>query len=220
MKSVAAILLLLQSADAGIRIDGNRIVSTKTGKPVMLRGVNRDGGEYGCVQGLDIFDDTTYLDDSEIAAIQSWGNNIIRIPMNEDCWLGLFGPDVSANEYRNAITETVNNIIKRDMYVILDLHWTDPSGLATGQEPLPDTSNSPNFWESVASTFNYSRSDMLPARTSRPAVLFTLILCIAVLFSLNCSMSRFRGLFRTPPSIRTGSAGRTDAAIMVSMLLG
>ena len=28
---------------------------------------------------------------SQVEAIKSWGNDIVRIPLNEDCWLGVNG---------------------------------------------------------------------------------------------------------------------------------
>jgi len=40
------------------------------------------------------------------------------------------------------------------MYVILDLHWSAPAGqVATGQQAMPNTSYSAEFWRSVADRF-------------------------------------------------------------------
>src|SRR5579859_6352006 len=72
----------------GIKVQGNKIVDAN-GQSVALHGVNRSGTEYACVQGFGPFDGPS--DATSIAAIRSWNVNAVRIPLNEDCWLGING---------------------------------------------------------------------------------------------------------------------------------
>jgi endoglucanase len=146
-----------------IRVSGNHLVDGR-GKVVQLRGVNRSGTEYACVQGWGIFDGPHDL--ASIRAIAAWHAHAVRVPLNEDCWLGINGvkPAFGGANYRQAILDFVNLINSRGLYVILDLHWSAPGGTrATGQNPMPDQDHSPAFWSGVASVFK-----------THPAVLFDL----------------------------------------------
>src|SRR2546422_3166294 len=51
-----------------------------------LRGVNRSGTEYACAQGWGMFDGPS--DSASVQAIASWKANVVRVPLNETCWLG------------------------------------------------------------------------------------------------------------------------------------
>jgi len=133
-----------------IKVQGNNFVDD-AGQKVMLRGVSHSGSEYSCVQQKGIFEGPT--DAAAVAAIKSWGNNVVRIPLNEDCWLGINGvPDKWAGEnYQKAIHLYVKNIVNAGLVAILDLHWTaSGSTLATKQDPMPDLSHAPSFWTDVA----------------------------------------------------------------------
>jgi len=82
--------------------------------------------------------------------------NIIRLPMNEDCWLGINGvkPEYAGNNYKNALSQFVDLLINNGFAVILDLHWTAPGGApAKGQMPMPDADHSYIFWFEVATLF-------------------------------------------------------------------
>ena len=102
------------------------------------------------------------MDDADAAAIASWHATAVRVPLNEDCWLGINGqPNSSPNPpapltmagYRQAVQDYVTALNNAGLYVILDLHWSAPSVyVADGQRPMPD-SHSVDFWASVASTF-------------------------------------------------------------------
>jgi endoglucanase len=59
------------------------------GHPIRLLGVDRSGTEYACAQGWGIFDGPS--DAASVAAISSWDTNAVRVPLNEDCWLGING---------------------------------------------------------------------------------------------------------------------------------
>ena len=145
-----------------IHVQGNQLVNSAD-KVVTLHGVDRSGGEYMCVQGTgDVFDGPS--DAASVAAMASWNINAVRVPLNEDCWLGINGASPGGAIYQTAIENYVSLLNSYGLYAILDLHWSAPgTTLATGQEPMPDQSNSPAFWASVATAFK-----------SDPAVIFDL----------------------------------------------
>ncbi len=97
------------------------------------------------------------INNSSLATgIKSWKANAVRVPLNEDCWLGINGikPEYSGANYQNAIAEYVKMFNDAGLVVILDLHWTAPgSEQAKAQKPMPDTDHSPEFWRSVAGKF-------------------------------------------------------------------
>ena len=146
-----------------IHAAGNRLVDSQ-GRTVRLLGVSISGTEYSCVQNLGIFAGPT--DKAALAALASWQINAVRLPLNEDCWLGINGVPLqySGARYRTALHAFVTRLNLAGFYVILDLHWNAPGrDRAKGQQPMADLDHAPVFWSSVARTF---RSD--------PAVAFDL----------------------------------------------
>jgi endoglucanase len=141
------------SSRLAVRVIGNELADGE-GKPIRLLGVNRSGTEYACIQGWGFFDGPT--DARAIAAMKSWRINAVRVPLNEDCWLGINGVPArySGARYRAAVQDYVARLHEADLYVVLDLHWSAPgTRLATGQQPMPDRDHAPAFWSSVARTF-------------------------------------------------------------------
>jgi len=146
-----------------VRVEGNRLAGA-SGRQLRLLGVNRSGAEYACVQDRGIFDGPS--DPASIAAMVSWHVNAVRLPLNEDCWLGINGVSASYSgaNYRSAVASYVSELRTFGLAVVLDLHWSAPgTELATGQQVMADASHSIRFWKSVAHTF---RAD--------PAVIFDL----------------------------------------------
>jgi len=135
----------------------DQLLVDELAQAVTFRGVDRSGTEYMCIGGYGIFDGPS--DDESIDAIKSWGANMIRLPLNEDCWLAINGvPSLYAGTYyQSPIIDFVNRLSSKGFWVILDLHWTaSGTTLASGQQPMPDYDHSIDFWKSVASTFkNY-----------------------------------------------------------------
>jgi endoglucanase len=140
-------------AVSALRVQGNQLLNA-LGQQVVLRGVNRSGTEYACVQGWGISEGA--MDQASVNGIKTWHANVVRMPLNEQCWLGINGinPTYSGANYRTAITNYVNLLNQNGLYVLLDLHWSAPgTTLATHQVPMADLDHSPAFWSSVASTF-------------------------------------------------------------------
>ncbi len=135
-----------------VAVQGNQLVDG-SGHPLRLVGVNRSGTEYACVQGWGIFDGPS--DAQSVAAIAAWHVNAVRVPLNEDCWLGINGvaPAFGGDAYRTAVENYVHELNQAGMVAIVDLHWGAPDGqLATSQEMMPDQ-HATDFWQSVATTF-------------------------------------------------------------------
>jgi hypothetical protein len=141
-----------------IGVRGNRLVD-RDGDPVRLLGVNRPGAEYRCVEGDGVFEGP--IDGASIRAIKSWHVNVVRVPLNESCWLGLgrIESHLSGEHYRAAIREYVQRLERAGLYVILDLHWVAPGhNTATGLPPMADADHAPDFWRSLAAEYRDDRS--------------------------------------------------------------
>jgi endoglucanase len=145
-----------------VRVSGNRLVNAEDAT-VRLVGVNRSGTEFLC-EGRRIFDGPT--GSASIAAMKSWHINSVRIPLNEDCWLGINGlsPASSGPAYRAAIEAYVARLNAAGLYVILDVHWSAAgTELALAHQDMLDASHGYTLWRSIATAFR-----------RRPAVLFDL----------------------------------------------
>lgn len=137
----------------GLHVSGNRLLD-RHGRPVQFHGVNRAGTEYSCIHGEGIFDGPS--DAASVGAIASWRVNVIRIPLNEDCWLGINGAAsrYSGSAYRNAIVNYVRLLHRHRLYAELSLMWAAPGAYrATYQSGAPDADHSPAVWASMARMF-------------------------------------------------------------------
>lgn len=146
------------SAIQGLKVSGNKIVNS-AGQTVRLLGVNRSGAEFMCIQGYGIFDGPS--DAASVAAMAAWKINTVRVPLNEDCWLGINGVNSAygGSNYQQAIVDYVNLLNSYGLIAVVELHWSAPGTTpATGQNPMPDADHSPAFWQSVANTFKSNSS--------------------------------------------------------------
>ncbi|MFI1523570.1 cellulase family glycosylhydrolase [Kitasatospora cineracea] len=146
-----------------LHVSGNHLV-TAAGANYRLLGVNRSSGEFACVQGKGMWDGPA--DQATVDGMKTWNVRTVRIPLNEECWLGT--ADVPSGgttgaAYRQAVKDYTDLLVANGMNVVLDLHWTygqyTGSGAgcsdtaATCQKPMPDQKYSPTFWTQVADTF-------------------------------------------------------------------
>lgn len=139
-----------------LSVRGNQIVNAR-GQVVRLIGFNNSGAEYACSEGWGIFDTPDgRMSPGIVAAMATWaGANTVRVPVNEQCWLGLPGikPAYSGVNYRRAIENYVSLLNARGFAVILDLAGTAPgTSMPTNQEEMPDQ-HSVAFWQSAAGAF-------------------------------------------------------------------
>jgi Cellulase (glycosyl hydrolase family 5) len=141
---------------------GNRLVDSRTNTTFVPHGANWPSFEYACSEGWGYSQD----DDTAAAAtaMASWQINTVRIPLNENCWLGSDSSDYgTAAGYRAAVLGWVTTLNAHGIVAILDLHFSAPVGAhALGQWPMPDA-QSPTFWTSVATAYAGNASVMFDA---------------------------------------------------------
>jgi endoglucanase len=117
------------TAVSSVRVQGNSFLSS-TGRVLHLRGFNLAGGGPDC--------GVASVDPQMVR--RNWtGANTIRVPLNEQCWLG------GASSYRQTVTSMVSSLNANGFYVILSLR---------SNEQMPDRAHSLAFWTSVATAFS------------------------------------------------------------------
>jgi endoglucanase len=149
------------TASRGLHVVGNRLVDA-SGRRVRFHGVNRAGTEYACIQGWGIFDGPH--DATSVRAIATWSVNFVRVPLNEDCWLGINGVKsaYSGANYRRAVVDYVRLLHRFGLYAELSLIWAAPgSNRATYQSGGPDADHAVAFWRELARTFKSDRNVVL-----------------------------------------------------------
>ncbi len=146
---------------AGLHVSRNMLLNGH-GRPLVLQGVNRSGTEYACIQGWGIFDGPNTT--ASVKAIASWHVNLVRVLINEDCWLGINGvkPSLGGSNYRRAIVRYVALLHAYGIYAEVSLIWAAPGHYkATYQSAAPDEDHSPAVWRSMAVTFSHDPNVIL-----------------------------------------------------------
>jgi hypothetical protein len=136
-----------------VTVSGNHLLDVNH-QPLQFRGVNYSGPEYACIQGWGIFDGPS--DAASVQAMAAWHVNAVRLPLNEDCWLGINGVPAAYGgaNYQQAIENYVTLLHQNGMYAELSLIWGAPGTYpATDQPASPDADHSPAFWASLATAF-------------------------------------------------------------------
>jgi endoglucanase len=132
---------------------GNSLVDS-SGKPLRLLGFDVPGTQNACIEDKGI--SWGPFDGGEAKSMAAWHANAVRVPLNEDCWLGINGvsSQYSGTHYRQAIKDWVSVLNSAGLVVILDLFSVAPGGLlAHGQWPMADADHSITLWSQVASAF-------------------------------------------------------------------
>lgn len=150
-------------APTGLHVVGNKIEDGGN-NVIVPHGVDRMGTEYQCTKSSTNaptnFDGP--VDQATVSDMVAWDINVVRVPLNEDCWLGINGfpaNNKTAAQYQSDIVNWVNLLNQNGQIVILDLHWNNSgTNQATSQEPMPDLNHAPAFWTSVATTFKSNSS--------------------------------------------------------------
>lgn len=135
-------------------VQGNKLVDSRNGSTFIPRGVNWPGFEYACWQGWGY---SGGYSQGEATAIASWHANVVRVPLNQDCWLGLNGTPKGSGRtaagYQASVRGWVDQLNAAGLVVILDLHSSAPAGYkAEGQRAMADA-QSLTFWTQVAAAY-------------------------------------------------------------------
>lgn len=142
------------SAILAVHVKGNKLVNG-SGERVRLLGVDANGTESACIHHRNRVG-MGPLNAQEARAIARWGADAVRVPLNEDCWLGINGLPFqsTSSRYRAGIKRWVGDLNSAGLVVILDLHWSAPGNEpSTNLWPMPDQTHTVAFWHSVATTF-------------------------------------------------------------------
>lgn len=188
---VAALAVLAgcgsQRAAPVFHVSGNHFVDAK-GRATRVFPAHLPSAEHTCVEP--VYDPTRRggifavpTTSAVLAAMREWRFNAVRLPLNEQCWLGVnpvvrFGGPRYRIEmlsgaaaraagarlrarYQAAVRGVVARAHRAGLAVIFDLHWSAAgAALAWAQWPLPDRQYSIPFWRSVARTFRSDPSVM------------------------------------------------------------
>ena len=152
--TTTTLALTVQSGVLSVQVFGNHLVDGH-GNVVRLLGVDRPGMDVLNSNGSCV-DFNVAGPPNEIDAMASWHVNAVRIPLNEDCWLGINGATsaTAGPVYQAALHAYVTALHQHGMYAILDLHDSAPGTVpSTGSQAMPDADHAPVFWSSVASSF-------------------------------------------------------------------
>jgi hypothetical protein len=137
-----------------LSVQNHRLVNG-AGQEVQLRGVNRAIFESRCTY------DTTGVadgpaDQASVDALLAWKIDVVRVTLNEDCWLGINGLPLggTAAAYRAAVVAYVDLLRRNGLYVVLDPESSAPGTHQSTQiDYMPDNDHMPAFWRSVAAKF-------------------------------------------------------------------
>jgi hypothetical protein len=144
------------STAPALHVSGNHIVNAAN-QPVTLIGVDRSDTANKCLHGQT---NVAPMDEASVQAMRSWHINIVRIPLNEDCWFGISSlPDSTGAPYRDAMANYVQLLNQYGIVVILgdgELHL-DSKGRAVLQD-MPEATQAPRFWTSLAGAYKGNES--------------------------------------------------------------
>jgi hypothetical protein len=150
-------------AAPALHVSGNKLL-TAAGAQYRLLGVNRSSGEFACIQGNGMWDGP--VDQASIDAMKTWNVHVVRIPLNEECWLGTSNvpaAGTSGAAYQQAVKDYVSLLVASGITPIVEMHWNygQYTGAGAGcsdlkascQKPMPDAQYAPTFWTQVATAF-------------------------------------------------------------------
>ena len=136
-----------------LKVEGNKIISLKTGQPVQLKGFSTHGlqwfpyvtGEAGTVENM----------------VDGFGVQVIRLAMYVHERSGVDGNTIagylgeSPNIYEDQVRPLILDAIANDIYVVVDwhLHWNPASEQNKQWTPSPYTEEAKSFFSMVAEEF-------------------------------------------------------------------
>ncbi|HXX68199.1 MAG TPA: cellulase family glycosylhydrolase [Polyangiaceae bacterium] len=132
---------------------GNEILD-KNGNEHFFRGLDRPSLESSCTGNIN----APY----EYSVMASWGANVVRLPLNQDCWINSSSNPAYNPSYESTVDQQVQGALAYGMDIILDLHWSDTGNFSVGNTCLTSNgncaqvmadSNSNTFWQQVATKY-------------------------------------------------------------------
>ena len=143
-------------AAPALHVSGNQLV-TAAGATYRLLGVNRSSGEFACVQGNGHVGQGP-PDQASVDAMKTWNIHAVRVPLNEECWLGTFDVPAASGgaTYQQSVKDYVDLLVANGITPIVEMHWNYGVYTGTGagcsdanatcQKPMPDAQYAPTFW--------------------------------------------------------------------------
>jgi endoglucanase len=137
---------------------GNKILD-KNGNEHFFRGLDRPSLESSCSGNISL---NEYQD-----VMAAWGANVVRLPLNQDCWINSSSNPSYSSSYASTVDDQVQAALGANppMDIILDLHWSDTGSFSLGANCLTSNiscaqvmadSNSVTFWQQVAAKYKDS----------------------------------------------------------------
>ncbi|HZU81926.1 MAG TPA: glycoside hydrolase family 5 protein [Polyangiaceae bacterium] len=126
----------------------------KNNQPHLFRGLDRPSLEWSC-SGDQV--ETDYITMHDV-----WHANVVRLPLNQDCWINDPTNPSYDSSYEAVVDEQVGWAKAHGMDIILDLHWSDKGSYSVGQACLQNNTNcqqdmadahSVVFWQQVATKY-------------------------------------------------------------------
>jgi Cellulase (glycosyl hydrolase family 5) len=136
------------AAHQGLSVKGTQLVDDQ-GRIVRLVGATRSSLEYAC-------EGDGHFQQSDFAAMRSWGMNAVRITLSSELWAN---HDGACPTYRQTILDAVTHAEAQGFSVILDLQWNAPFDLPIdrahggAQCSMPDAQQDVAFWRDMATIF-------------------------------------------------------------------
>ena len=124
--------------------------------PYPFHGVDRSSTEFECLFGQEFSEGPYNL--SSVQAMRDWNVTAVRIPLDEDCWLGINGvpANTSGAPYHEYIRTYVDLLESQGIRPILALFFNAPgTTLSDTTQPMIDEDHGPAFWASVAAYFQH-----------------------------------------------------------------
>lgn len=147
-------------------MSGNRLIDARTGKVWAPRGVNYPSFGYACAQGWGLSSDSAIGESGAATAraIAGWKANVVRLPLNQDCWNASTGINskYGGDAYHSAVKSFVEQLNLAGLVVILDLHSRQTGTDQSGQRAMPDA-DSVTFFRSVGAAYAGNPSIMFDA---------------------------------------------------------
>ena len=124
-----------------LKTSGNKVVRVSDGVSVTLRGSNNCSLEYsnwGAGNGQAVYPWVSQEFIGRLnASLNTFGVKIIRLPISQDRWMGYSDnewlPAYNQTRYREQIDWIVQQCADKNVYVIMDLHWSNMGSWEIGR---------------------------------------------------------------------------------------